>query len=111
MNHENLNGFTTKQLRRIAPLSLPFTLAYHYEKKMHAHHYYLPLQFQCKDRTLAIIEDHVTRLHNIRTSSYVNKYSPINVLDVFCSVMLLFQLLAKYSSAALPCKRFVNKRL
>ena len=25
-------------------------------------------------------------------------------------VTLLFQLLAKHSSAALPCKRFVNKR-
>ena len=36
----------------------------------------------------------------------------INVLDVFCIVViLLFQLLAKHSSAALPCKRFVNKRM
>ena len=29
----------------------------------------------------------------------------------FVAVTLLFQLLAKHSSAALPCKRFVNKRL
>ena len=29
----------------------------------------------------------------------------------FVVVMLSFQLLAKHSSAALPCKRFVNKRL
>ena len=35
----------------------------------------------------------------------------INVLMYFVVVALLFQLLAKHSSAALPCKRFVNKRL
>ena len=34
-----------------------------------------------------------------------------NVLDVFAVVMLLFQLLAKCSSAALSYKRFVNKHL
>ena len=31
-----------------------------------------------------------------------------NVLDVFCSC---YSVIAKHSSAALPCKRFVNKRL
>ena len=38
----------------------------------------------------------------------------INVLGVFCSYVLrtlLFQLLAKHSSAALPCKQFANKGL
>ena len=35
----------------------------------------------------------------------------IMYLMYFVVVMLLFQLLAKHSSAALPCKRFVNKRL
>ena len=38
----------------------------------------------------------------------------INVVDAlmhFVVVMLLFQLLAKHSSVALPCKQFVNKRL
>ena len=32
----------------------------------------------------------------------------INVLMYFVVVTLLFQLLAKHSSAALPCRRFVN---
>ena len=31
-------------------------------------------------------------------------------LMYFVVVTVLFQLLAKHSSAALPCKRFVNKR-
>ena len=35
----------------------------------------------------------------------------INVLMYFVVVMLSFQLLAKHSLAALPCKRFVNKCL
>ena len=35
----------------------------------------------------------------------------LNVLMYFVVVTLSFQLLAKHSSAALPCKRFVNKRL
>ena len=35
----------------------------------------------------------------------------INVLDVFVAVTQVFQLLPKHTSAALPCKRFVNKRL
>ena len=34
----------------------------------------------------------------------------INELMYFEIVMLLFQLLAKHRSAALPCKQFVNKR-
>ena len=36
-----------------------------------------------------------------------------NVLDVFCScyAVISFQLLAKHSSAALPCKQFFNKCL
>ena len=33
----------------------------------------------------------------------------INMLMYFVVVTLLFQLLAKHSSAALPCKQFVNK--
>ena len=33
----------------------------------------------------------------------------INVLMYFVVVTLLFPLLAKHSSAALPCKRFINK--
>ena len=42
----------------------------------------------------------------------INVPDAINVLDVFCSCYtLLFQLLAKHSSAALPCKRFVYKRV
>ena len=37
----------------------------------------------------------------------------INVLDAFNFVVvtLLFQLLAKHISAALPCKQFANKHL
>ena len=35
----------------------------------------------------------------------------INVLMYFVVAMLSFQLLAKHSSAALPCKQLVNKRL
>ena len=35
----------------------------------------------------------------------------INVLMYFVAVTLLFQLLAKHSSAALPCKRFVKGHL
>ena len=35
----------------------------------------------------------------------------INVLMYFVFVTLLFMLLAKHSSAALPCKLFVNNRL
>ena len=35
----------------------------------------------------------------------------IIVLMYFVVATLLFPLLAKHSSAALPCKRFVNKRL
>ena len=35
----------------------------------------------------------------------------INVLVYFVVGTLLFQLLAKHSSAALPWKRFVNKHL
>ena len=34
----------------------------------------------------------------------------INVLMYFVVVTLLFLLLAKHSSAALLCKRFINKR-
>ena len=35
----------------------------------------------------------------------------INMLEVILVVALLFQLLVNHGSAALPCKRFVNKRL
>ena len=35
----------------------------------------------------------------------------MNVLEVFLVVTQGFQLLANYSSAALPCKRFVSKRM
>ena len=38
-------------------------------------------------------------------------WDAINVFMYFVVVTLLFQLLAKHSSAALPCKRFVNKHL
>ena len=34
-----------------------------------------------------------------------------NALDVFVVATLLFQLSVQHISAALPCKRFVNKRL
>ena len=36
----------------------------------------------------------------------------INVLDIFCSCYtVILATIAKHSSAALPCNRFVNKRL
>ena len=49
--------------------------------------------------------------HVIKRVSRGQVPDAINVLDVFVVVTLLFQLLAKHSSAASPCKRFVNKHL
>ena len=46
-----------------------------------------------------------------RKSNVCHAVGVINVLVYFAVVTLLFQLLAKHSSAALPCKGFVGKHL
>ena len=58
----------------------------------------------CHDVTIKLYQQHVIK-------RVTRVPDAINVLNVFVAVTLLFQLLIKHSSAALPCKRFVNKRL
>ena len=59
------------------------------------------------DVTIELYQNHVIE----RVTRAVDAVDAINVLVYFVVVTLLFQLLAKHSSAALPCQRFFNKRL
>ena len=60
------------------------------------------------DVTIKLYQHHVIKrvTHAVDMCRMLLMYSMY-----FVVVTLLFQLLAKHSSAALPCKRFVNKRL
>ena len=53
----------------------------------------------------------IKRYQNFVIERVTHAVDAINVLMYFVLVTLLFQLLAKDSSAALPCKRFVNQCL
>ena len=60
------------------------------------------------DVTIKLYQHHVIKgvMHAVDTCWMLLMYSMYFVI-----VTLLFQLFAKHSSAALLCKRFVNKRL
>ena len=60
------------------------------------------------DVTIKLYQNHVIEIERVMSNLCVDI---INVLMYFVVVTLSFQLLAKHSSAALPCKRFVNKHL
>ena len=61
------------------------------------------------DVTIKLYQHHMIERVTERVMHAVHVVDAINVLMYFVVVTLLFPLLAKHSSAALPCTGFVNK--
>ena len=62
------------------------------------------------DVTIKLYQHHMIERATKRIMHAVCVVDAINVLMYFVVVSLLFPLLTKHSSVALPCKGFVNKR-